>query len=141
MRALLIAALFSTAACTDADADAERGPIGKADQVGSCAGTDCDGQAPEGNCWCDAKCAEFGDCCSDKVDRCAGPLARFCGGIAGLLCREGEYCHHEEWETCGAVDRLGTCLPIPEECIEAFFPVCGCDAQTYETPASRRQRA
>lgn len=34
----------------------------------SCSGQ-CGGQAP-GGCWCDAQCASFGDCCSDKVQVC-----------------------------------------------------------------------
>ncbi len=34
----------------------------------SCVGN-CGGQAP-GGCWCDSQCANFGDCCSDKVGVC-----------------------------------------------------------------------
>jgi len=52
----------------------ERGPIGKADSFGSCAsdtGDACGGQS-DGNCWCDASCVEFGDCCDDRALICGG---------------------------------------------------------------------
>ncbi len=38
---------------------------------GSCQGV-CGGQAP-GGCWCDSQCAQYGDCCADKVQICDGP--------------------------------------------------------------------
>ncbi len=34
----------------------------------SCSGN-CGGQAP-GGCWCDSQCAQYGDCCADKVPVC-----------------------------------------------------------------------
>jgi uncharacterized protein YkwD len=37
---------------------------------GSCAGS-CGGQSPDG-CWCDSACANYGDCCADKVQVCDG---------------------------------------------------------------------
>lgn len=51
----------------------QRGPIGKADLTGSCAGAPdyCGGKSP-GNCWCDATCTAHGDCCSDFKPTCGG---------------------------------------------------------------------
>ncbi len=50
------------------DDTAERGPLGKADQFGSCEGA-CGGQST-GNCWCDERCELIGDCCADKAFVC-----------------------------------------------------------------------
>lgn len=55
----------------------DRAPIGKADLTGSCKGATqnhCGGKST-GNCWCDSKCATFGDCCSDKPAVCDGAAA------------------------------------------------------------------
>ena len=30
----------------------------------------CGGSAPDGSCWCDDKCSQYGDCCSDKAEHC-----------------------------------------------------------------------
>jgi hypothetical protein len=30
----------------------------------------CGGSAPDGSCWCDDQCAEYGDCCSDRAEHC-----------------------------------------------------------------------
>jgi len=52
---------------------APRGPIGKADQTGSCKseqGTSCGGQSRGGSCWCDESCAQYGDCCADAGELC-----------------------------------------------------------------------
>ena len=27
----------------------------------------CGGSSPDGSCWCDNSCAEYGDCCTDKA--------------------------------------------------------------------------
>jgi hypothetical protein len=58
-------------------------------------------------------------------------LSQACGGFAGLLCPEGQYCNYAPEEICGAADGMGTCTPTPEFCTEQFQPVCGCDDQTY----------
>lgn len=134
-RISIIASLLLFAACTaGSETDpADRHPLGKADSVGSCITSDCDGQAPGGgNCWCDAACTEFGDCCPDKVEVCDAPVSQSCGGFAGLLCGDGEYCHYEESETCGAADQLGTCQPVPDACTLLLLPVCGCDGRTHD---------
>lgn len=36
---------------------------------GSCASA-CGGSSPDGNCWCDDQCADFGDCCADLAEVC-----------------------------------------------------------------------
>lgn len=41
-------------------------------------------------------------------------------------CESGSYCHFDD---CRA--ETGTCLPQPENCIEVYDPVCGCDRVTY----------
>jgi hypothetical protein len=46
-----------------------RGRMGKADLPGSCEVDDCGGKS-NGACWCDPKCAEYGDCCADVMDVC-----------------------------------------------------------------------
>ncbi|MBK7584242.1 MAG: hypothetical protein IPI67_29075 [Myxococcales bacterium] len=30
----------------------------------------CGGSSPDGSCWCDGSCSEYGDCCSDKAALC-----------------------------------------------------------------------
>jgi hypothetical protein len=109
----------------------ERGPLDEARSVGSCAGTDCDGNAPGGNCWCDDACIEFGDCCSDRVDVCEAPVTLACGGTAALDCSAGFFCEFGADAMCGSADEIGVCREIPSSCVAVLSPVCGCDGQTY----------
>jgi hypothetical protein len=71
---LLTAGGCATEAGRD-DGAVDRHPLGKADAIGSCQTDDggdlCGGQS-DGNCWCDAQCADFGDCCGDKIPVCDG---------------------------------------------------------------------
>ena len=62
---LALAFPLMLAACGDDDGGGNGGDDGGNDDggrgnienpVGSCAGTTCDGQAPDGNCWCDSAC-------------------------------------------------------------------------------------
>ncbi|MBX3131135.1 MAG: hypothetical protein KF718_30730 [Polyangiaceae bacterium] len=39
--------------------------------MGSSCRASCGGSAPSGNCWCDAACSQYGDCCSDYAAECA----------------------------------------------------------------------
>jgi len=32
----------------------------------------CGGSSPDGSCWCDNQCAQYGDCCSDRAQVCPG---------------------------------------------------------------------
>lgn len=132
---LSAAAVLLAAGATDsgdAASQTARGPLGKADIVGTCAQSDCEGAAPGGNCWCDDACTEYGDCCADKVEICEEPVAPKCGGFVGFSCGDDSmYCHYEQEANCGAVDQIGTCRELPGACTEQFAPVCGCDRQTY----------
>lgn len=54
-----------------------------------------------------------------------------CGGLLGLTCDAGEYCHSEVEDRCGAADATGECRAPPDACPDVWLPVCGCDGQTY----------
>jgi hypothetical protein len=131
LRTLFLASLFISGCTAEVFDQPARGPIGKADLVGSCSLDDCGGPSASGSCWCDDACATYGDCCADKSDVCEPDAHASCGGFAGLACGDGEYCHYQDSDGCGFADATGTCLPTPDACAEVFLPVCGCDGQTY----------
>ncbi len=54
-----------------------------------------------------------------------------CGGIAGLVCADTDFCNYPDDTYCGAADQLGTCEPRPEACAAVYEPVCGCDGNDY----------
>ena len=60
-----------------------------------------------------------------------GEPSENCGGLTGLACDSGKYCHYEPDQMCGAADQLGVCRTIPDFCTEQYDPVCGCDDATY----------
>lgn len=67
---LLVAAPLALVACTaDGGGRGERGPLGKADSIGTCSGA-CGAQSAAGDCWCDSQCTGIGDCCSDFAQEC-----------------------------------------------------------------------
>ncbi|HTE50557.1 MAG TPA: Kazal-type serine protease inhibitor domain-containing protein [Kofleriaceae bacterium] len=136
MTRTFIITLTLLAGCASADEDTnistERGPLGKADLIGTCASTDCDGPSDGGNCWCDEACVEFGDCCADRVEICEAPVAPTCGGLAALRCGEGFYCDYADEANCGFADQTGVCREIPSECTGTLQPVCGCNGQTFD---------
>ncbi len=132
-RLVFLASTLLFSACTQSadPIDENRKPLGKADASGSCAMSDCDGQSLGGTCWCDTDCTFYGDCCSDKVAVCDAPSGQNCGGFAGLLCAQDEFCQYDAAAQCGAADQLGTCQPTPQACILLVAEVCGCDGVTY----------
>lgn len=128
--------------------DVERGPLAKADAIGSCeaeGGGDFCGGMSEGNCWCDEACHDFGDCCSDKVDVCDGGEPTLC--LGDNHCGEGEVCDHSEClsncpdgQICPAVC-WGQCMPdqggadeclSSEECGDGEY--CHFEAECGEGP-------
>ena len=112
------------------EAPSERG-LGQADGVvGSCEAA-CGEASPDGNCWCDAECAEHGDCCADKVEACGGAPSTadepvLCRDVedcpAGLTCeqsacysgcREGEDCEDACLGLCTEPQQQSVPLPSP----------------------------
>jgi hypothetical protein len=74
-----------------------RGSLAKADAAGSC--RDATGRAlcggpGTGNCYCDAACAEYGDCCSNLADVCeAAPPSPPSAAPVALDCEQaGDVC-------------------------------------------------
>jgi hypothetical protein len=129
LRSLLISLLLPAAlsGCATESVDggegADRGPLGKADSVGSCQSAEGDalcGGPSDGSCWCDTKCHEYGDCCEDKVDVCGGENPDPGGPelcMSSDSCDDGEVCDHSVCHSnctpgmvCPAVC-FGECVP------------------------------
>ena len=125
-------ALMFTACGGDDDGGGERRPIADRDLSGSCAGTDCDGPAPGGNCFCDPDCTFYADCCSDQVAVCRSDGAGSCGGFAGLQCEGNTYCYYEVDAHCGDGDQPGLCIAPPADCTDEVVEVCGCDGLSHD---------
>jgi|GEM_PF-594231 len=121
---LPFAAALAFGACSVESADrgiddTERGnPSGKADALsGSCLDGDADfcGGKSDGSCWCDEKCAEYGDCCEDVTNVCSGDQC-----IVGdddtcpddFWCQPGvclHFCEVNDPDCCAP----STCVPVP----------------------------
>ena len=115
----------------DGGGDGDRGPIAIADLSGSCADTDCDGPAPDGNCYCDEDCIHYADCCDDYPHACAGDR-QSCGGFVGNQCERGTFCLYSPSDVCGSGDQIGTCTRVPADCAAEEAAVCACDGQVYD---------
>jgi hypothetical protein len=58
-----------------------------------------------------------------------------CG--ADGLCEPGSFCELPPGD-CGGSAAAGTCVPLPEACLDVLIPVCGCDGVTYGNDCERQ---
>lgn len=61
-----------------------------------------------------------------------GPTRIECGGTAQFPCPISMYC--DLGKSCGGIDKLGSCRPLPSDCPNDDEPVCGCDGLDYANP-------
>ncbi|MFO0564874.1 MAG: hypothetical protein U0263_04380 [Polyangiaceae bacterium] len=108
--------------------DERRVSLGKADSLsGKCSASGhsyCGGKS-KGKCWCDAACAQYGDCCTDYSTSCGSSGAKKCKTSAE--CASGQYC--QAAEGCAAE---GVCKPKPTNvpCLQVLTPYCTCEGET-----------
>ncbi len=135
--------------------DAGRGGLGKADHLeGFCGAVDgeaapaCGAPAPDGNCWCDESCVDYGDCCVDSFDACGvgepQPAVSQC--LADVHCDAGQECSggvcvQTELPECGDGSAIHPLCDIKPGCDDGQVAVAinGCfqcvDELTCEPPA------
>ena len=111
---------------------------GAADATGECRATPdvcpmviapvcgCDGRTYDNACQANAAGTSVA-----SNGRCGANEPEACGGLLGLSCDEGEYCHYTPDAMCGAADATGECRTPPDGCYDVWAPVCGCDGATY----------
>jgi hypothetical protein len=103
LAAILLSALAAAGCSPTAADDRPRGPVGKADSIGTCDGA-CGDIAAAGDCYCDDACVEFGDCCGDRVAMCVPTAERACAGAL--------FDAHPV-DGAWAVEELGAKVPLP----------------------------
>lgn len=118
----LILGVAGLSACGDDRAEEERGefrnPVGKADDTLSCK-DHCGKKAP-GGCWCDELCAQYGDCCTDKIDECDPKAQPTCKDSCGKKSPDGCWCD-------AACAKYGDCCPDKQQLCDAK-PGCKANA-------------
>lgn len=60
-----------------------------------------------------------------------GPEGAPCGSRGLPACAADQYCKYEIQANCGRADAPGACTTKPDNCVEIYQPVCGCDGKTY----------
>ncbi|MEZ4311741.1 MAG: serine protease [Polyangiaceae bacterium] len=69
-------------------------------------------------------------------DPTPGAEGATCGSRGLPPCGKDLFCDFPAGSQCGALDKGGSCKPIPQVCTREFHAVCGCDGTTYPNPCS-----